>query len=789
LLVFPADRWDIDWAALGSLSASLLYGILLDEMEEIAHFVPGVQEDDDGVVSRLRRPIPAGVARAYADACTEAGETILIPYCQGPAAVRDILAAGRRALALNFDPLLVLVVESVLAPVPGKELDGAVARLGDSLKQGVPLRRYLSELYATTCPACLRPAIVDSFIWDRELGAPIAKRLRCPACAWDDRTGVDAEDRLRLDDIPARGMHYHYVLDRIAPLPGGEALRGRLEFLLELYSSRSLYALAELTLRIESMFPSGPLQQALRLLLLDCLDHCSELSPLPESTARQRGLARPNRFLERNVWHSFEEAAARYQVWARAPVSGLADSLAAYQLEGGEDAGFVGQGLVRDLARSLPPRKFHLIVTSPPPFDSAIWSLSYLWGAWLLGSDAVVPLRPLLRQRTPDPAWYARVMAGSFRTLAGLLRDDGRLVLVLTDQRPVVVESLVQAASDARLGVVSLVQRGAEYRLALAPTFAPPAERQTAAVVPAPPLQVQIEEMAIEAAIATIRARGEPVARRTLHAAIQQRLAQAGLLARVLEEESEQSPLDLVREWVTAGLQSSVFVPRRETGEDLWWLADPADLAPPLSDRVEDCAYELLLDTLALTEADFAARVYASFAGVLTPDAALVSTCLHAYGRQPTPGYWELRKEDLSDARRSERQQIIASLLALGQRLGYRAGPWEPFDAAWFEADRPRAAFTVRWQAAVSEALALGTRAAGANPYLVLPGGRAALVSYKLAHNPLWQEQVDEVGWRFIKYRHIRQLVAQAEVSEYTLRTIVGLDPIVERESAQIPLF
>jgi hypothetical protein len=692
-------------------------------------------------------------------------------------------------LALNFDPLLLLIVRAALVPVAGGDLDAAVARLGDSLKQGVPLRRYLSELYATTCPACLRPAIVDSFIWDRELGAPIAKRIRCPACGWDDRTAVDAEDRQRLDDIPARGMHYHYVLDRTAPQAGGEALRARLEFLLELYSPRSLYALAELALRIESMFPSGPLQQALRLLLLDCLDRCSELSPLPESTARQRGLARPNRFLERNVWHTFEEAAAHYRVWATAPVSGLADRLAAFQLEGGQDAGFVGQGMVRDLARSLPPRRLGLILTSPPPFDSATWSLSYLWGAWLLGSDALTPLRPLLRQRTPDPAWYARVMAGSFRTLAGLLRDDGQLVLILTDQRPVVVEALVLAASDARLGVISLVQRGADSRLALAPTFAPPAQVRAVAVVPSSPLQIQIQEVAIEAAIATIRARGEPVARRTLHAVIQQRLAQAGLLARLLEEQHELSPLDLVREWVAAGLQSTVFVPRRETGEDLWWLADPADLAPPLSDRVEDRAYEVLLDTLALTEGDFAVRVYAGFPGILTPDAALVSTCLRAYGREPTPNYWQLRKEDLPDARQSERQQIVASLLALGQRLGYRAGPWEPFDAAWFEADRPRAAFVVRWRAAVSEALAPDNRAAGANPYLVIPGGRAALVSYKLARNPLWQERVDEAGWRFVKYRHIRQLVAQSEVSEYTLRTIVGLDPIVERESAQIPLF
>jgi len=62
-------------------------------------------------------------------------------------------------------------------------------------------------------------------------------------------------------------------------------------------------------------------------------------------------------------------------------------------------------------------------------------------------------------------------------------------------------------------------------------------------------------------------------------------------------------------------------------------------------------------------------------------------------------------------------------------------------------------------------------------------------VSYKLAHNPVWQQAVGDYGWRFIKYRHVRKLLEQPEIDEYTLRTIVGLDPIVERESVQLPLF
>jgi hypothetical protein len=89
----------------------------------------------------------------------------------------------------------------------------------------------------------------------------------------------------------------------------------------------------------------------------------------------------------------------------------------------------------------------------------------------------------------------------------------------------------------------------------------------------------------------------------------------------------------------------------------------------------------------------------------------------------------------------------------------------------------------------VGEALDLSDRLEGAAPYLVIPGGRAALVSYKLAHNPPWQQALDEGGWRFIKYRHVRQLVAQPDVDEYALRTIIGLDPIVEKESVQLSLF
>jgi hypothetical protein len=673
-------------------------------------------------------------------------------------------------------------------------LDAAVAHLGDSLKQDVPLRDYLEGLYATTCPACLRPVVADFFVWDREQDAPVEKGVRCPDCDWDGRADVEIEDRVRLDSVPVKEMHYHYVLDRVAPKEQDSAIRTRLESLLQLYSPRNLYALAELTRKVEGLFPGGPRHQALTIMLLDCLERCSSLMTVPGSRAQPRGLSRPRRFLERNVWRALEDAIGRLRRHQGAEALNLSDSLEEFQTLGPDRSGLVSEGLVRDLPRYLPPRRTHLIALSPPALDSAIWSLSYLWAAWLLGAEAATPLRPLLRQRTPDPAWFARVMSGSMRTLAGLLRDEGRLVLVLSGQRPVVVEALLLAASSARLGVASLVLSDSNYRLELTPTLPdfPPAEEDPPAAVSEAPLDAQIREVAAAAACEAIRVRGEPVPWPALHAAMYKRLAEVGLLARAHDtDEKAPSGLHFVAEQVEMALEDPALerLEEREDGEMLWWLADPSAAESPLSDRVEVAAYEILRDSLSLKEADFDISIFEKFPGILTPEASLVAFCLRAYGAEASPGYWQIRSEDLRGARREERETMIDSLLALGKRLGYRAEARDPFYVAWLKDGRVSAVFVVRWKAALGDVFALEIGAPGVQPYLVIPGGRSALVSHNLSRNPLWRRTADEAGWRFIKYRHVRQLVDQPDISEYALQTIIGLDPIVEKEQAQLSLF
>jgi hypothetical protein len=360
------------------------------------------------------------------------------------------------------------------------------------------------------------------------------------------------------------------------------------------------------------------------------------------------------------------------------------------------------------------------------------------------------------------------------------------LVLILNDQPPAVVEALVLAASSARLGVGTLVQQGNDYRLELTPTLP--------VWVATPPalLEDKLRAAALDAAIETIQTRGEPTTWPTLHAAIQHRLARSRLLVETIEEvQGNQSPMDVVDEQIQKALESPSL--RRmldaQGKSELWWLDDTTACQDPLCDRVESAAYRILQDTPALTEVDFQKAIYAQFPGFLTPEADLVATCLRTFGRETSPGTWQLRNEDLPSNREPEREAIIHRLLALGRRLGYRAARQPPFDVAWQEREQVRAIFVVDWLAAVGGALALDSQSGAAHPYLVIPGGRGALASHKLSRNPLWQQIFDQGGWRFIKYRHVRQLAERPQVDEFALQAIVGLDPVVERESPQLALF
>jgi len=794
------------------------------------------------------------VVRGYVEALTSPGDWVLLPFCRGPTAVRQVVRAGRRALAVNANPLFLLQTRCFLSPPDLRRLDAAFTRLGDVPKvprpgRGRPLREHLLALYRTPCPRCRRPAEVDFFVWERERNEPVERSYRCPACGSADRLPVAPADLEKAARIPLQGLHFWTILDRLAP--SDDPHRERLQRLLTTcYTPRNLYALVNILLKLEDLFPQGPLADGLKLALLYCLDTASSLYAPDVADAPPRRPRPPARFLERNVWLEFERAYDLLRSALPGESLPLTADLESFQSDPAwpvylpyppEDT--TG---IRGLSRLLPPGHIRLALAVPPTPDPTFWALSYLWTGFLLGREAAAPLRPLLRQRRLDWAWYARSLGAALRALRPLLAADGRLVLVFSASDQRWPEAVVMAADGADWPVEALLCRPdgpPDYQLtgtaASVPSPVPLGPRDAESLGPA------IAQAATAAVQGTLAQRGEPAPWPVLHAAIYHRLAQGRLLKQALRLRSEEKPLDFVAAHVVAALREASALVHLgvEEGEEepdpargWWWLASPEETAPPLSDRVEAAVAEILGSTLALPEEDLARAVYRRFPGPLTPEAGLVETCLASYGEEITPGYWRLRPEDDPQRRQEEVQAVEDDLVALGRRLGYAVwrapvirtsevseppcssqstpqsvhpcrehAPWRPprssllpawrgYDVVWHEDGKAAYVFVVQSTARLGDVLALPVPSAPASggaalPCLVIPGGRAALVDYKLRRNPLWRQAVTEGGWQFIKFRHLRRIVAAPSLTRHDLKRIVGLDPIIERDEAQIPLF
>jgi hypothetical protein len=263
-----------------------------------------------------------------------------------------------------------------------------------------------------------------------------------------------------------------------------------------------------------------------------------------------------------------------------------------------------------------------------------------------------------------------------------------------------------------------------------------------------------------------------------------------------------------------------------------WWLRASKDLAqarPPLSDRLEWAVFGLLSTSQAVEEAVFYDRVAKMFSGHDTPDPDLVRVVLDSY-RDPEASKIELRPQDELSARHTEHGELVGLLVEYGHRLGLRchvsekeqrrayrgatvgdllsddelraymplismgdAQTLESMDCIWYLRGKATFLFEVEWTAMITDALLRrGQRIPSADTivrFLVIPPERVELVRLKLARSPLLRRALDEQNWHILKSDHLRRLHGREEAHLDLLAPMLGLDPEIESEAEQLPLF
>ncbi|MGK2850429.1 MAG: hypothetical protein ACSLFN_05920 [Candidatus Limnocylindrales bacterium] len=626
---------------------------------------------------------------------------------------------------------------------------------------------------------------------------PISRHYRCTVCR-DQRGGsevreapLDPDDLRRATADVGAAEARSWIRDRFPTVEGAPAL---VDELLDLHTDRQLVSLVAMIERIEGDLRAAPVLAALRLAFLHAILPTSRLAGAGGRAQALRisgghvRLPSGDRFRERHPWLAFEESFKLVRGFVQRLEGG---PLGPLQARLGEDLRALGEGSATAVLAVATPSAVRVLqsgagvvdgraavgprirlVLGQPPVRPSLERLAaaYHGTAWVLGREAagLLPAGALAEGSLRVPwSWQSVAIGRSLAAVEPSIARDGRVVQLVDGGPEAMAAVAIGAASAgyrlalARLadpdddapGIVELLPPGAALppgprtraNVGLAPVpggsgdpdlvpgrglFAPPERFDQR-----PFSATDAAKVVCDAAVETLRARGEPARFERLFGEILVGLDRSGQLRRLAagwrqdqetggtttrpdagvpesgapataaglgtearaEPESTAVGIDseddgdaparrtATREAASDPVDRLLALIRDELSRPTqrrvveiepgrWWLGEAADreaAAPPLADRVEWAVFSLLSTAGPLSESAFFERIATMFTGHDLPDETLVRACLESY-RSIASTSDRLQTGDDLLKRSQEHASLVGDLADAGHRLGMR---------------------------------------------------------------------------------------------------------------------
>jgi hypothetical protein len=705
----------------------------------------------------------------------EPGTWLLDPFGSAPRLALEAARAGYCVLVAANNPITRFILEIGASSPLEAEFKAALADLAVSRKGDEKLEEHLQSLYLTACVSCEREVPAHAFLWRKGEEAPFGRIYECEECGESGEKPATPADAERAAAVAkTAGLARARVLERVAPLDDSD--REYAEEAIQHYLPRTIYALATLINRLDGLQISEERRRALTALILSACDRGNALWPHPTERPRPKQLYTPPQFQEGNIWLALEEAIA---VWAGSgePVPCLRWTERGKKLP--ESGGIVlYEGRIKDLSEVVKDAPIQAVIGAIPRLNQAFWTLSALWAGWLWGLEAAEPFKVALRRRRYDWGWQATALHVALHHVFDLLPLGTSFFGILAEPEPGFLSATLIAADTARFDL-----RGQAVR-----TMHDPMQLlwQRGERLPRQQEVISLEDIR-KAMHAHLRELGEPAAYLQLHAAGLAEQAQGHGLMR--PEQDFDEALREVQSGVQQAIELDANLERIDSEErsleiGLWDLKEGETRADPLADQVERAVVTFLQKHPSSTLLELESGLYPEFPGLLTPSKALVGAVLESYGTEEG-GRWRLRDEDDPSKRRAELKKMASQVETIGERLGYRTEQVDGKAILWTEKGQPVRVFYLL-------ASALTGRILIENQYplekclLVIPGGRAGLLTYKEKRDPKLRQRLG--GWRIVKFRLLRSLADIPVLTRQTFEEQIVSDPI-EQTQGQMMMF
>ena len=740
-------------------------------------YLPGRVAEIDLPLGRYLPPVAPGMVSAWLKQVAKPGDWVLDPFGSTPVLPLEAAQAGYKVLVASNNPVLSFVLE-ILASAPGLAAwQAALSELADLRRGSERLEVHLQSLYQTECTACGETIQAQAFLWKRGESQPYARIYGCPHCGDEGERPVTPRDLERLSIPGNASLHRARAFERVNL--GAANLQESIEEALTTYLARPLYFINTLINRIEGLPISDPHRRLLSAMALEICDQANSLWPYPSARQRPRQLASPLQFRENNLWLALEKS---IQTWMF-----LDKPVALARWPDFPPAGVGGICLFPGRLKNLLPltdtvQPVAAIGVFPRP-NQAFWTLSAIWSGWLWGKEAVVPLKGSLERQRYDWNWYAVALHNTFTTLNKNNPDHFPLVGLLPELVPGFLAAAVTAGEAGGFDLQGLALReDQEFAQMIWRT----GEKASS-------LKLAVAEICQDAISRKLLERNEPTTYLNLLAGCLESLSALN----AMPKNQIQVPTDSLTHLLPAINQVFAlpgFLKRYEsTSPNLeigkWWLAEPPEVELTLADKVEIEIVHFLQKHPGSCLAEIDEAVCKAFPGLMTPAMDLIGAILDSYAEEmpASSDCWHLRAGESAAARKADLLSARQMLERIAGHFGYECQGENPLIWSSGAAGEVFRFYPVA-SSLISRYVLKDEPLSPFKAVLVVPGSRSNLLAYKLKRDPHLAEAVAK-GWRFLKFRYLRQLAERDDLSPVLWDELLDADPPILESPVQMTIF
>lgn len=770
-------------------------------------FYPAKAIHNSGPLARFLPPFSTTSTTRWLENHVNKGEIILAPFGASPFNALEAASAGYRVIWVSNNPIIRFLLEFYANPKPENDLKVALSHLADIYKGNQHLETVIRNLYVSTCENCGHPVEIDYFVWTSEGEAPITKVYRCPFCQQYGEFPTNEKDIEQAKRFKKNGLQWSQALERITSIDDPDRIHALNA--LNVYLPRAVYALFNIVNGLEKIDEVE--RSLLHALVLPVFDQANSLWSTTQERIRPRSLGIPHKFKENNLWFALEQSihlwqAGQYMQEVKIPVSVWPN------LPPPSGGISIFEGKVKKLHESLRKSGLNVdikaIISVLPRYNQAFWTLSALWTAWLFGKETAEPIKNVIRRRRYDWSWHTGALSASFRATNNIIRSNTPAFGLIGELEPNFLSASIIASKSANFSIRGIALHSSQYQCQInlikktKPTRLRKKQNTTT---------INYREKIIKSILDYLNLRLEPaeyinilaVALDTIDSSQNMNLETASstfvqfneIFHKVLTDKKEIINLNPEHKNLEIGKWwgAHLFLPNLINENRI-----------PLSDRVEKEIVTTLVRT-STTFYDIDIQICNKFKGTLTPSRKLIKHCLDSYGKlsDANPELYYLQEQDKPSTRKTDLNTIQKLIIQIGSNLGFYTEKINPASTKrstsilWRTENSDKSyLFVINASAIISKIVFMDLdsiitlfkiKKKFLRKYIVLPGSRANLITYKLKQNPLLFNAVEN-DWRLIKFRHIRNLANTPHLNLNNIDSQLMMDPF-EKTDPQLPLF